>query len=268
MSSLFEVLQTFREIDLEKRRQPTLERVICTDADQSSSSSSFPLKVEVHHEMAQDSVAGDQKRHVVQGTSRMAFGNDGQLSDMFQHSTTSSTSSSAIANSKSDSMDIDELPFEKLSVEQHQQEGKKSSESHHKVTPAKAAHHSKPEHTTAHNGHHNSNNPIANKKPAIAGSVGNGAGIKPKGSTLSTPKSVPGKFSNIPSSSVPSSKQAAMAKMAALGEEWPEEEELPGMKLPVTSSLNGSGDVTKDTMKQFNNATQRQKKVIIAKKKS
>ena len=33
---------------------------------------------------------------------------------------------------------------------------------------------------------------------------------------------------------------AAMAKMAALGEDWPEEEELPGMQLPMTQSLVGA----------------------------
>lgn len=60
---------------------------------------------------------------------------------------------------------------------------------------------------------------------------------------------------------------AAKARMAALGEDWPEEEELPGFT-PASSALASGGGASKDAMKMAHNSMQRQKKVIIAKKKT
>lgn len=59
-----------------------------------------------------------------------------------------------------------------------------------------------------------------------------------------------------------SGKLAAMARLAALGEAWPEEEDLPGMAMPASSALN-SGNMSKEAY----NATQRQRKVQTAKRK-
>lgn len=62
---------------------------------------------------------------------------------------------------------------------------------------------------------------------------------------------------------------AAKARMAAMGEEWPEEEDLPGFSRPnPASSVNAStGTLSRDASKQLNDAMQRQKKVVIAKRK-
>ncbi len=49
----------------------------------------------------------------------------------------------------------------------------------------------------------------------------------------------------------------AMARMAALGEEWAEEEELPGKKMPLPSTTAASVNVKKETQK----AMQRSKKI-------
>jgi hypothetical protein len=62
-------------------------------------------------------------------------------------------------------------------------------------------------------------------------------------------------------------KTNAKAKMAAMGIQWAEEEELPGFSAPKTSSITATGNLNSDVNKQFNNSMQRQKKVIIAKKK-
>lgn len=59
---------------------------------------------------------------------------------------------------------------------------------------------------------------------------------------------------------------AAKARMTALGEDWPEEEELPGFN-PASSALANNGGASKDALRMANNSMQRQKKVIIAKKK-
>lgn len=59
-------------------------------------------------------------------------------------------------------------------------------------------------------------------------------------------------------------KLAAMARLAALGEDWPEEEDLPGLSMPVSSSLAPSNSAV---MKEARNSMQRQQKVVIAKRK-
>jgi hypothetical protein len=61
-----------------------------------------------------------------------------------------------------------------------------------------------------------------------------------------------------------SGKLAAMARLAALGEDWPEEEELPGLRMPISSSL-ATGNIS--VMKETQIAGHRQKKVQTAKKK-
>lgn len=68
---------------------------------------------------------------------------------------------------------------------------------------------------------------------------------------------------------VHASRAAAMARMAAMGEEWPEEEELPGMTRPnQTSAINSNtGSLSRDANKQYNDAMQRTKKVVTAKRK-
>ena len=55
---------------------------------------------------------------------------------------------------------------------------------------------------------------------------------------------------------------AAKARMAAMGEEWPEEEDLPGFSRPnPASAVNAStGTLSRDANKQLNDAMQRQKK--------
>lgn len=61
---------------------------------------------------------------------------------------------------------------------------------------------------------------------------------------------------------------AAKARMAAMGEEWPEEEDLPGFSRPNPSAVNAStGTLSRDANKQLNDAMQRQKKVVTAKRK-
>eukprot|EP01039_Chlorochromonas_danica_P000376 gene376-409_t len=71
--------------------------------------------------------------------------------------------------------------------------------------------------------------------------------------------------SNNPKQSLPnagqSGKLAAMARLKALGEDWPEEEELPGMAMPNSSYLN-SATYSRET----SNATQRQRKIQSAKR--
>lgn len=69
-------------------------------------------------------------------------------------------------------------------------------------------------------------------------------------------------------SSVHAGRAAAMARMAAMGEDWPEEEELPGISRPSPTAINSStGGLSRDANKQLNDAMQRQKKVVTAKRK-
>lgn len=58
-----------------------------------------------------------------------------------------------------------------------------------------------------------------------------------------------------------SGKLAAMARLKALGEDWPEEEELPGMAMPSSSYLNSA-----TFSREASNATQRQRKIQSAKR--
>lgn len=84
---------------------------------------------------------------------------------------------------------------------------------------------------------------------------------KPPEPTL-TPSSASGK------STGNAGRAAAMARIAAAGDEWPEEEDLPGMSAPSSSVLQQSGTLSRSANKQFNNALQRQKKVATAKKQT
>lgn len=64
---------------------------------------------------------------------------------------------------------------------------------------------------------------------------------------------------------------AAMARMAVLGEEWPEEEELPGAFSSVSSNVTTSGSaatagVSKEVSKEMHNAHQRAQKIKAAKR--
>ena len=54
-----------------------------------------------------------------------------------------------------------------------------------------------------------------------------------------------------------SGRAAAMSRMAALGEEWAEEEDLP-MAGPASQLLSGSGGVNKAVTKEMQNSKQRQ----------
>lgn len=68
-------------------------------------------------------------------------------------------------------------------------------------------------------------------------------------------------------SATTTARSAAMARMASLGEEWPEEEELPGMKVSIPLSVSQvSGQVSKVVAKDVSNSTQRQRKLNSSKK--
>lgn len=60
-----------------------------------------------------------------------------------------------------------------------------------------------------------------------------------------------------------SGRAAAMAKMKALGQDWPEEEELPGYGVISSSSAN----INNDIRNEINKSTQRQRKVKTARSK-
>jgi hypothetical protein len=62
-------------------------------------------------------------------------------------------------------------------------------------------------------------------------------------------------------------KVAAMARMKALGEEWPEEEELPGFSLPSSTLVSNAGLPSKDVTKEANKSLYRQQKLNVAKRK-
>lgn len=101
----------------------------------------------------------------------------------------------------------------------------------------------------------NVSNTTSNKGNSSKGSGGVSATSKAPGSSAKP--------------AVHAGRAAAMARMAAMGEEWPDEEELPGFSRPNTSSaINSStGTLSRDANKQLNDAMQRQKKVVTSKKK-
>lgn len=246
MASLFEVLQSFKDLDEDQRRRPTLQAVISTDQPTPA-----PPSFSLHNESETSNTTSSNKRHVLHGTSRMAFGNTSELSDMFRQ------------KSNKKGLEVDDLHVESITLASQSGEGA-SGKSNTSSTNVKSGKQAAPPSTDA---KLNSNFP--NKKPS--GNTGKLPITSKPGPTAGFGnKPIPGKptpTSTPVSMNTQHGKATAMAKMAALGEEWPEEEELPGMSLPATSSLNKIGDLSKDNMKNMHNAVQRQKKVIIAKKK-
>ncbi|RYH19553.1 hypothetical protein EON65_25910 [archaeon] len=97
-----------------------------------------------------------------------------------------------------------------------------------------------------------------NKRPLPTSNIANKAPVVPAKSTQPT------QGVRQPANLVvgQSGKQAAMARLAALGEEWPEEEDLPGMSLPVSSSTS-AGAYSKEAF----DAAARIRKVQTAKRK-
>lgn len=261
--SIFDVLQRYQDLDVDKRRQSTFQAVINTDQPIPSHTPMFSL----FHEIDPAQQTSSAKRHVMPGTSRMAFGNNEQLSDMFQNkSKTHKTITTTNTSTSSKDMDVDDLHVDKITLAATSSNGgnKSSSQGANKQSSTKQA---APPSTDA-----KLSGTFPNKKPNPGNTTTTSTAsnsMKPKApitTSASKPTSAPGKPAAV-STNTQHGKAAAMAKMAAWGEEWPEEEELPGMMLPSTSSVNKIGDLNKDSMKQMHNSVQRQKKVIVAKKK-
>lgn len=257
MTSLFDVLQSYNDFDTEQRRKPTLQTVISTDLPLPAAPS-FSLRSETEgsHHNASD------RRHVLNGTSRVAFGNKSDLSDMFQQKSSTKKASSE--------MEVDDLHVESITLAP--QTDKESKKANPISTSGKSSKQAAPPSTDAKlNSHFPNKKPSTTATPSSNANHANTASAKPKPSTFTVgSKPIPGKptpQAAVGATNVQHGKVAAMAKMASLGEEWPEEEELPGMSHPSTSSLNKDGDLTKSGMRQVHNAVQRQQKVITAKRK-
>lgn len=114
------------------------------------------------------------------------------------------------------------------------------------------------------------NKPPVSSKPPVPGapnynSSTNAKTNKPPAAAI-PPKVIPNPYVQVGGKpSMTAGRSAAMARMAALGEDWAEEEDLPGMSMPISSNVLRTGQVSSTVSKETNKSISRQQKLKVAK---
>jgi hypothetical protein len=238
------------------------------------------------------------QRHALPGTGRMAFGGQNDVSEIYQHYHTQNHADHKKQSDFLEKFDLEEINFSGLCIQdnvvptttessfskgrknkknltQEELESKKKQNTS-KVEPKIISSTHKSSHNPPHSqtqAHSTDSKPKASTKPvsglqpfqktATNNANNNPYGLNPKGPPLMTR----GGGAQVVGVGQTTGKALAMAKMAALGEEWPEEEELPGFA-PTSQSLSSAGLPSKDAMKETNKSLHRQQKLNVAKRKA
>jgi hypothetical protein len=247
------------------------------------------------------------QKYILPGTGRIAFGSHSDVGEIYHYHSSSGVKGSNIPKSVNPSddkyLDLEEVQFESLSLN-NKTEDMKSKDSCVEVNPTAASSGSSPSTSSSLSRKNKKSDSFdvsseaskIKKKPNLSktgstveasakhGDKRNTQKVKqitdsaPLPTTTKTnpyglppPRTKP--FVNN-SNSVPvvgvgqtTGKVAAMARMKALGEEWPEEEELPGFALPSSSLVSSAGLPSKDVTKEANKSLHRQQKLNVAKRK-
>lgn len=180
----------------------------------------------------------------LQNTGRFVFASNlDQVSDIYR---AMGKDVNAVTSKIKSAADSDGVPLRKMNELTLSVNEAESNASMTSAAPASSSQKAKP-------------NASQTTRPAASSSTSQQQQQKP-GTAPITPSSKP---------TMNAGRAAAKARMAAMGEEWPEEEDLPGFSRPnPTSSVNAStGTLSRDANKQLNDAMQRQKKVVTAKRK-
>lgn len=216
------------------------------------------------------------QRFVLGGTGRMAFGSVDGVGEIYRYH--DSQSRSQHPRAYEDKIEVEEIKFDQLSI--HPKPSENIPHTH--PDPAEKA---ASTNTTTNNSRKNKKE-IANEDLPKNNKKQNTSKVEPmvptptSSSNKPTPtinstvkKSNPyGLSKNPPAKNIvgvgqTSGRSAAMARMAALGEQWAEEEDLPGFSMPVTNSINTSGQISKDVAKEANKSLHRNQKLSSAKKR-
>jgi DNA polymerase III alpha subunit (gram-positive type) len=238
------------------------------------------------------------QRHALPGTGRMAFGGQNDVSEIYQHYHTQNHTDHKKHSDFLEKFDLEEIKFSDLSIQdnmvsattessvskgrknkknltQEELESKKKQNTSN-VEPKIISSTHKSSHNPPHShsqtqAHSTDSKAKASTKPVsglpsfqktASNANNNPYGLNPKGPPLMTR----GSGAPVVGVGQTTGKALAMAKMAALGEEWPEEEDLPGFA-PTSQSLSSAGLPSKDAMKETNKSLHRQQKLNVAKRK-
>lgn len=236
--------------------------------------------------------SGNLNRYELPGTGRVAFGPPQEIREIFHFYAKKQNKSQP--QSQSNAMDIDKanIALENLNIKETQDDNSMEVQSNTSSKDKKRAQSiSKSESTEQNKSKSMKINPTSSTGNKSASSNNNSNASQsqkpnPYLTNNASSKTNSNQFSSMSKGVKPSSKTtetnalgnavgvgqttgyaAAMAKMKAMGQDWAEEEDLPGFSSSNPSSLTSDGSLNKDVSKEANKALQRQKKLVVSKKK-
>lgn len=280
MSKLYEILGIYEQRKQHENWQP--DKITMINPSQTIENTTVEMIIDEStfniptkdNSLAKKNVTNQVKyqRYALPATGRFAFGPQSEISEIYHYHAQNKQKESV------DEMDVEEINLSNLSLKPKEEisasvlpenpplKGKKNKKNDLEDTSSnKKQNTSKIEPTLSSSLSEKVKDPknaakgplaTTSNKPnsqSFTKKSGNPYGLAPRGPIVGTGQT--------------SGNALAKAKMAALGEEWPDEEELPGFSAPVSQSLSAGGQPTKDVMKEASKSLYRQQKLNVAKRK-